>query len=191
MREPFLCCRNIRSPSYQYSYLRPRFIRILVLQPGARHEPFRGHFVITPIDDAIDYEALSYTWGNPAPAGQVLINGAALLVTSNLARALEHMRMLQGPRTLRIWIDQLCVDQDDAKERGRQVAMMRLIYSKADCVRIWIDVPGLEDTSEAVRILRTFQLQEDDPNFGLGKDFHVWVPLRNVFHSGYWERLWM
>ncbi|KAH5296191.1 hypothetical protein HBI12_214200 [Parastagonospora nodorum] len=141
--------------------------------PGARYEPFRGHFVITPIHNA------------------VLINGEALPVAENLANALEYLRMLQGPHDLRIWIDQICIDQGDVIERGRQVAMMRLIYSKAECVRIWIDAPGLKDTSEVVKPLKTFQFQDSESNFGLGNDLHVWVPLRGMFHSGYWKRLWM
>ncbi|KAH3958688.1 hypothetical protein HBH70_205830 [Parastagonospora nodorum] len=159
--------------------------------PGARYEPFRGHFVITPIHNAVYYEALSYTWGDPAQAGQFLINGEALPVTENLANVLEYLRMLQGRLDLRIWIDQICIDQGDVIERGRQVAMMRLIYSKAECVRIWIDAPGLKDTSEVVKTLKTFQFQDSESNFGLGNDLHVWVPLRGMFHSGYWKRLWM
>jgi hypothetical protein len=80
------------------------------------------------------------------------------------------LRDQQGPASLRIWIDAICINQNDENERGHQVAMMRSIYSKADCVRIWINAPNLEEGSEAVIALQSFQCDAEGDYYGLGSD---------------------
>jgi hypothetical protein len=69
--------------------------------------------------------------------------------------------------------------------------MMRLLYRKANCVRIWINEPSLESGSEALAALKNFQLEEEGMNFGLGDDPHFWDPLVPMFTNDYWSRIWM
>lgn len=61
---------------------------------------------------------------------------ASLPVTKNLHEALEHLRFKNESRLL--WIDAICVNQQDLKERGSQVQHMPDIYSSADSVLIWL-----------------------------------------------------
>ncbi|KAF2421160.1 HET-domain-containing protein [Tothia fuscella] len=87
-------------------------------------------------DDGIPYEALSYTWGDPREKPTISVNGREMRVTQNLFHALENLRQPHVSRIL--WIDAICINQDDHKERGHQVQQMGNIYRKAERVVIWL-----------------------------------------------------
>ncbi|KAF2120291.1 heterokaryon incompatibility protein-domain-containing protein [Lophiotrema nucula] len=84
----------------------------------------------------IEYEALSYTWGGSYKPQDVTIDGKLMLVTTNLFRALQHLRCRNRDRIL--WIDAICIDQTNEKERGHQVQQMTDIYRTAERVLIWL-----------------------------------------------------
>jgi hypothetical protein len=77
------------------------------------------HAAIYDADDAIEYEALSYTWGSNYKPHNIEINGRSLSVTKSLLEALQHLRQKNEDRIL--WIDAICIDQNDHKKRGHQV----------------------------------------------------------------------
>jgi hypothetical protein len=106
-----------------------------------------------PLKDHPPYEALSYEWKKHEGTTTVLCNSSAIQVTRNLASALRAFRHKSEERVL--WIDAICINQDDAKERGSQVSMMRDIYSGAMSVRAWLG-PSSEWTSEVFRVLKLF-----------------------------------
>ena len=83
-----------------------------------------------------DYSALSYTWGGTYKPCEVMIDGSEMRVTKNVYLALRDLRSLKENRIL--WIDALCIDQDNNKEQGQQVQQMGSIYSKAGRVIIWL-----------------------------------------------------
>jgi hypothetical protein len=87
----------------------------------------------------IKYEALSYCWGDPELQGFILLNGNAASVTVNLTRALENIRLDHGTRVL--WVDALCINQEDTTERNHQVKQMGAIYQKAERVVVWLGRP--------------------------------------------------
>jgi hypothetical protein len=90
--------------------------------------------------DEPEYEALSYTWatenGDTTLSSTVYCEGAAIQVTKNCEDALRRLRHRDGERIL--WVDAICINQTDDKERGHQVGQMREIYSKATQVLIWL-----------------------------------------------------
>jgi hypothetical protein len=83
-----------------------------------------------------DYEALSYVWGPPTPRVEIICDGQPFSVTSNLGSALRGLRKKDEPRTM--WIDAICINQNDLDERIHQVAFMGEIYSFAEEVMIWL-----------------------------------------------------
>ncbi|RYN20117.1 hypothetical protein AA0112_g10859 [Alternaria arborescens] len=178
-------------PPFNYEPLPDRYIRVLELQPGERADPFHGRFTIISIDGEEEFDALSYMWGDASPVDHIVVDGAAIPVAWNLARALEYLRDQQGSEIRRIWIDAVCINQEDKNECGHQVAMMRLVYSKADCVRVCINVPNLEEESEAVAAFKSFELGAEESRFGLGDDLKFWEPLKQIFYNKYWYRLWI
>ncbi|KAF4958299.1 hypothetical protein FGADI_2465 [Fusarium gaditjirri] len=83
-----------------------------------------------------DYAALSYTWGSASRPCDIMINGSKMTVTKNAYLALRDLRHKEKDRVL--WIDALCIDQNNDVERGQQVQQMGSIYSEAERVIIWL-----------------------------------------------------
>ncbi|EMD93915.1 hypothetical protein COCHEDRAFT_1094008, partial [Bipolaris maydis C5] len=103
-------------------------------------------------DGGIPYDALSYTWGDIEKSAIIQINGMKARVTENLFIALHHLRPVDGYRVL--WIDAVCIDQGDEKEKGHQVQQMGEIYQTAERVIIWLGT-GSEDSDNLMEFLRT------------------------------------
>jgi ankyrin repeat protein len=87
----------------------------------------------------MDYAALSYTWGDEEKPYEIIVNGSRLAVTKNLHLALRHLRCQDQDRIL--WIDAICINQNNHRERGHQVQQMASIYNEAERVIIWIGLP--------------------------------------------------
>ncbi|KAI1379947.1 heterokaryon incompatibility protein-domain-containing protein [Hypoxylon crocopeplum] len=83
----------------------------------------------------VPYEALSYTWGAPVFSHPIWINGIEFFITENLDSALRHLRLTDAKRYL--WVDALCINQFDVKEKSIQVGRMFSIYAKAQRVVAW------------------------------------------------------
>jgi hypothetical protein len=66
-------------------------------------------------------------------------------VTKNCELALRYLRKENSNRVL--WVDAICINQKDKKERGHQVGMMRNVYSKATEVLVWLGESSKEMTT--------------------------------------------
>jgi Heterokaryon incompatibility protein (HET) len=126
---------------YQYNPLAQRGrIRVLDLQPARFH---RAGVYITlreiSLHDVLSgreyYEALSYVWGNHGRIKKISCSDRTLLVTPNCLQALRYLRNKNTARTL--WIDAICINQDNLEEKAYQVAIMGEVYRLAVTVLIW------------------------------------------------------
>ncbi|KAF2001907.1 heterokaryon incompatibility, partial [Amniculicola lignicola CBS 123094] len=81
------------------------------------------------------FTALSYVWGPPGPS-HVFLLGIPFPVTSNCYSALWHLRKKLG--AFCIWVDALCIEQANIKEKEQQIPLMGQIYSSAENVYIWL-----------------------------------------------------
>jgi hypothetical protein len=91
----------------------------------------------TKLDSSIQYEALSYCWGNPSRTKCMIIeldNGRFrhLMITETLDVALRSLRKPELPLTL--YIDQICINQENAFEKSKQVSLMAEIHRRSTCV---------------------------------------------------------
>lgn len=129
-----------------YKKLAPRTIRLLRLLPGRPEDrEIRCELHECFLLDAVGhYKALSYVWGIDVPDDEHLVycNGVIVDVTLNLYSALHNLRDVAI--TLTIWVDKLCINQENEREQTRQVRMMREIYSSSKEVIIWLGTGGLE-----------------------------------------------
>lgn len=95
------------------------------------------------------YEALSYVWGSEEDKQPIYIHSSdgngdncsagnfrCLRVTTNLHAALSHIRDRLMDRVL--WIDAICINQQDNEEKGQQVQSMAKIYASANRVIVWL-----------------------------------------------------
>ncbi|RFN52095.1 het-domain-containing protein [Fusarium flagelliforme] len=100
----------------------------------------------------IPYIALSYVWGREGFDHQILINNHPFMVKPNLFSALQHIR--RTDQDVILWVDAICINQRDKKERGHQVAQMRYVYEAAEEVFIWLG-KGDEETSNLIKAVHS------------------------------------
>jgi hypothetical protein len=120
-------------------------IRLLDLQ--LFDDALPGHFPLRletfDIESAPTYVALSYTWGEPNLINRISIGENYLQIGPNLHSFFEALRCskkaIRQIPTIYLWIDQLCIDQQNVAERNNQVAMMSEIYSRAVYTLIWLN----------------------------------------------------
>lgn len=126
-------------------------IRLLDLHPGSSYtDDLSGYIYTVPISQAPSYIALSYVWGDSTRTHEISVvnevndgRGAfvTLRLTTSLDTCLRHLRTLQRQwqiAPLPLWIDQLCINQDDDGEKSSQVLLMKDIYSSAHQVVVWL-----------------------------------------------------
>jgi hypothetical protein len=83
-------------------------IRILELAPGNKADTLVGALLLADFDDGfVEYDALSYMWGDPTPADTLSLFNQEFPISSSLATALRHLRYDDKP--LIIWIDAICI----------------------------------------------------------------------------------
>jgi hypothetical protein len=195
---------------YQYNPLNPNGdeIRLLHLLPGERHDALRVHIEHCQFakDQIPKFEALSYVCGDPKSVGSVDCNQASISITSNLAKALLHFRKKTSARVL--WIDAICVNQRDLRERSQQVSLMAAIYSRAHRVTIWVG-DEYDDSNLAMDCIEmigskvyadwehgTLHNKTDDTHWADSKcestlSSERWVALRKFFSRPWFDRLWV
>ncbi|TVY68799.1 Heterokaryon incompatibility protein 6 OR allele [Lachnellula suecica] len=142
-----------------------RKIRLLVLQPGNFEDPVRGYLrdadLSADSDPSVEFIALSYCWGDPLDRMEILIQSAShqsaafverpFSVTRNAGTALRRIR--NKLESTNVWIDAVCVNQDDDKERAQQVSIMGIIYSQATAVHVWLGEDGNRGVETALRVI--------------------------------------
>lgn len=193
------------SPVYR-SLPSPDHIRILRLQGGDEKAPLVANLVSIPFGEAKrSYEALSYVWGSEKATELLYCNNEAVIsVRPNLASALRRLRPASGSRDL--WIDYLCIDQENNEERGEQMRFMHEIYGCASRVLTWIGEK--DETSDmvmdyistldpAISLLefddwkRSFRVQNPTQHV-LERDDEAWTKAVSNFLSRPWfRRVWI
>jgi hypothetical protein len=137
---------NSTSPSF----------RLLTLHGSANTQDPLLHSVsadifVTPIATSPKFQALSYTWGTGERTHRISLSGAVLRVTASLDSALRHLRPASG-QSIVLWIDQICINQDDEKEKTAQVKLMHQIYTGAEQVIVWLG-PAADESDKLMCFL--------------------------------------
>ncbi|CAG8953424.1 hypothetical protein HYFRA_00010173 [Hymenoscyphus fraxineus] len=144
-----------------------RKIRILVLKPGKSEDPVHGYFSHTELSDdsgpSNDFIALSYCWGDQADRSEIHIqpnphesNSAVTKRPFSVTRSAETAlrRLRSTVEFVNVWIDAVCINQDDHEERAQQLSIMGLIYSQAGTVHIWLGEDNNRGIENALRVVR-------------------------------------
>ncbi|KAK3335505.1 heterokaryon incompatibility protein-domain-containing protein [Cercophora scortea] len=126
-----------------YHDLKPGEFRVLLLEPGKGNDTVCCRLFVCRLSDEVPYEALSYAWGDATKTRLIICDGQPLRVANNLYHALRSLRHVARPRLL--WIDALCINQENVVERGHQVKEMRHIYSNGARTLVWL---GCNDDAE-------------------------------------------
>ena len=148
---------------YTYRPLPDGYIRLLRLSP--HHDDRDGPNLCELFDHSLldsgtgtrPYETLSYVWGPPGRPSVVHVSDSysddhssyLLPVTENLHNALCRLRDRSLARM--IWVDAICINQEDPGERERQVQLMAMIYARSLRVVVWLEDPLSANTTNDKR----------------------------------------
>lgn len=194
------------STKYQYLSLPERSIlsyRIFTLAPAsdfadALHGSLRIIYIplfdfnIVPIDGFIqafleEFEALSYAWGDVAPTSKVMCaDNSYIPIAANLESFLRHRRQTDVPISL--WIDAICINQDDVQEKNSQVAAMGRIYSLATRLTIWLGPPS-PDSAFAIKYLCSICAESPFSKLSTSKEQRAAV--QRLLQRAWWCRAWI
>jgi hypothetical protein len=165
-----------------------------------------------------------HTYGDrQKPTSDIFVNGGKLGVTRNLEKVLRQLRTNKfycsdrqcdcfqkpdSPLPLNyhftfpsfLWIDAICIDQDNKEERAQQVTLMREIYRRASQVLVWLG-PATEQTVPAFRLLFGLaELNEWPVDAAQERISHIvrdepfkyhWVALGELLQREWWNRVWI
>ncbi|KAF4945479.1 hypothetical protein FSARC_14417 [Fusarium sarcochroum] len=182
-----------------------REIRVLVIHKGGSNDPVECSLKIVSLDEVPScFDALSYVWGNPNETKNIIVNRVSVAVTKSLAKALGELRDHSVSRdqvfdqpSLTIWIDAICINQDDLSERAQQVQMMGDIYSSAKHVVIWLG-DGDKHTDFALDIMNSANFQEGLSDLATSRrqpsqeEIMVDVIFKQILcKREWWQRVWV
>ncbi|KAK2762898.1 heterokaryon incompatibility protein [Colletotrichum kahawae] len=112
-------------------------------------------------------------------------------ITRNCENALRSVRISAGPPR-NIWIDSLCINQDDEEERSAQVALMPRIYAGAAGVLVYLG----NATSDSDLAMDAITRSEDSYRcVHLGNRSGVcegcFKAVESLFQRNFFQRLWV
>ncbi|KAJ5062328.1 heterokaryon incompatibility protein-domain-containing protein [Bipolaris maydis] len=118
------------------------------------------------------FDALSYVWGYASVKEQIKMDGEIIEVTCNLEAALRRIRNTEKAKLL--WVDALCINQQDTKEKNIQVMRMKDIYTMCARVLVWLgdvilDGPG-NDNNEVDAAINAIAFLKKAHRIVRGKD---------------------
>ena len=169
-----------------------REIRILTILPDVYQSPIRCTLENVPLFEADDYEALSYTWGDPKLTTEIFVNDYSFQATLNLAAALEELRARGHSR---LWIDAICIDQINLHEKGLQLLRMKAIYQKASNTVVWLgkESDGSSMAFEALEAIskKTSKGHDREIDDFRAADSSTRRAISRLFDRPYWTRVWI
>ena len=172
-------------------------IRILKLREGEPTTALHCTLTTRPLKSTTHplYEALSYHWGDGEPTEEITLNTKGkdfpdpFMVRPNLASALKQLRYRDRSRYL--WIDAICINQDDNSERNVQVALMDGVYGGASEVCVWLGDAGDYSDLALSFISRVVILDDFDRLVTDSRTPHEWTALSDLMKREWFSRRWV
>ena len=172
---------TMSTTGFVYAPLDParRQIRLLKLlntcDPIAVDQPLHFDLVVVSLDDWPQisaegdppYYAMSYAWNEDPQPVPMMLNERQTMVPDSAYEALRGvlsaMHKADLSRLMPIWIDAVCINQNDPAEVSCQIAVMGDIYGLAD-VLIWLG----EDDDRTHDAIASLQVVHDDARKWVG-----------------------
>jgi hypothetical protein len=135
-------------------------IRLLRLHGGYLNAPLEGRLILS--DGRETYEAMSYGGEPEQGSSSISIFSAGstykLAIKPNLEAALRQLRFPDRYRLL--WIDAICINQEDIPEQDFHIQRMGSIFNTAVNVCIWLGTADTKSVS-AFKLIRKFEQNPD------------------------------
>ncbi|GFF57961.1 heterokaryon incompatibility protein 6, OR allele [Aspergillus lentulus] len=201
-----------------YQPLDPSKQEIRLLRLDGNEDQLSGQLIHVCLKDKCpSFVALSYVWGHGFAPEPILLNGHDKIVTANLMAVLRYLtkQLPRLPSRPYLWIDALCINQDDNEEKGHQVGLMKDIYMSAHRVCSWLgESPRIFLAFRLLRILieeshsagtnanafysmnwlsrhQELLIQEGDTEPDHLIPNPHWKALRDLVDLPYWSRMWI
>ena len=160
-------------------------IRLLDLKAGQDNDEIVCTLRHVDLVDKPDYCALSYYWGAPVAASalkSITVDGTIVnirpAVHSFLSSLVSHLQ------TLTVWLDVICIDQENNEERQSQVSLMSTIFGSARNVYVWLG--DADADSDYVFDGLNGVIDDDRLNLRILSEC-----LEQLFWRPYWTRMWV
>lgn len=159
------------------------------------------HIVSLTTGEPIWYTALSYVWGDPSLVKSIRCEGKLFHTTENLYTALKYLRRTKS--AVHLWVDQICINQNDLEEKTQQVILMSEIYQRAWSTIVWLgeeadNSSDAHKTLVAVKDALQYHFAEEAPST---EDFarlnlpppesQAWHDLGKFMSRSWFRRLWI
>ena len=184
---PSVSCRV----AYVYQPIPPGYIRLLTID-SSKGEPATYRLVPYQQKLAPKYDAVSYCWGEDLTSTLIDCDGSDLCIRKSLSVALPYLA--DRPKSARpLWIDAICLNQEDNDEKAIHVPLMHEIYKNAMRTIVWLGEPD-EDTdvaldfmAEVISHLKNGGSSEDIDDFSREQE---WKAIREYLRRPWFTRLW-
>ncbi|EUC49463.1 hypothetical protein COCMIDRAFT_63830, partial [Bipolaris oryzae ATCC 44560] len=180
---------------YHYSKLgsEGEGFRLLRLLKGSGPEIECDLFLQSLQSVHLPYEALSYAWGSNELVECIKLDEKSFWITDNLHAALQNLRLRDRNRIL--WIDAICINQEDKVEQSHQVQQMGQIYEKAEKLLIWLG----KATPQMIALMeRLNQFRNADPDYHYKLEtFQDWnwtdhsIAIKQILNREWFTRVWI
>jgi Heterokaryon incompatibility protein (HET) len=187
---------------HSYAPLQEGSIRLLHLLPGAKEEPLRGIISTVSFESAGRYRALSYVWGTVTQSERLWTSTGIVRITPNLKAALQRLRRKE--ETLVLWVDAICINQDDKGEKGHQIRLLPQIFQHATSMFAFLKGnERMESTIATLMQIRAKGAVKDWPKFlppvpaswkdkpVPSQEDPVWDEIRDFFQNSWFRRAWI
>lgn len=192
----FGCVGEIMSDYHYFPLSSQSHIRLLRLLPKAEgdHDELCGELVEYDLmlydDGAHPYEALSYCWESEDKPCVLMIHGKALAMTRSLYTALVRLRHFAFERVL--WIDAVCIDQPNDREKESQIPLMGEIFAKAQSVLVWLG-EECDSSSLALGAIVSAAKNAQQENVGNLKNLNATTieSIQRLLKRPWFSRIWV
>jgi hypothetical protein len=131
------------------------------------------------------YDALSYVWGDESKPQSISIDGYDLPVTIQLYLALLRLRHSSIERI--IWVDAVCINQEDEHEKERQIPLMQQIFGHANCVVIWLG----EEADNSDQALEEIRIAGSEKTINVLHDEIIQQAVLKLLQRPWFRRIWV
>jgi hypothetical protein len=179
--------------------LKPDGIRLLTII-WTTSDQFELRTECHPLTADLQFDAISYVWGSAPASVRVKCNDGTLLVTPTAFEMLGYLYLYKPDPQRPIWVDAICINQNDAEEKAVQVPLMHRIYSSAKTVLVWpgrLDQIALDCARDLQEIPRPWDCKSADdairqrwPLDWFSEWSLFWQGLSQLITLDWFERLW-
>ena len=172
-------------------------IRLLRLYKRRLFRELECELIEADLREVPPYDAISYHWGKGERTEPISVGGQTMLVSSTVLAALYHLGSYETDRF--VWIDSICINQQDNEEKGHQVSMMRDIYRNARKTVVWLN--GVDEPPKVRAMLAglwyeyTYGTTESCAvrlrQYADSRSESGWVQLMNTFVNPWFFRVWV